>query len=571
MSKYTTTLNTTPPPNKIPRTIAQRRASSLLQQRRRRLRPLVQQPVKPVPATSVHRVSLPVMPHHYAKTDTVNAAGGKAFRKSPAFELLSLVFCALLSARKTPKFYESEASVISRLRALVQAQPLFAAQAALWARRVLGLRSISHAVAAMVCYYTKGQGLPWVRQFVQAVVFRPDDAIEVIAAYFHFFGNGKSIRKPGGKKGKRVPVTLPYPLKKGIASALSELDGYQLAKYQKTSQAISLVDVFNLVHPRPSAENGQAFRDFVRGELKNTDTWEARLSAAGGDRIKKEEAWCSLIEERKLGYLAALRNIRNILEQAPGAVDALLGFIRNPTAVARSLVLPFQFARAYKEVGSCGLPRATEAAAAIQAAVELSCKNIPVLPGRTLVALDESGSMGEPSNDSLPAGVGALFAAVLLKSQPGADYLSFSDTARYKNVNPTSPLFEVVTNIHRDWRRGSTNFHSIFTSARERYDNIIILSDGEGWVMGERWDQEAGAPTVARRQYEEKFKVLPFIVMFDLTGEKTMMFPEDSVAILSGFSDKVFTLLRELRRNPTALIDEVAATNFADVNEGDKE
>ena len=180
--------------------------------------------------------------------------------------------------------------------------------------------------------------------------------------------------------------------------------------------------------------------------------------------------------------------------------------------------------------------------------------------------------MGGTEKDGSAANVGSLFAAIVLKSQPGADFISFATSARYKEVGHAhSSLFTVVDNIRRGWTSGSTNFHSIFETARERYDNIIILSDNEGWTLGTGWQKEAGAPTTARRKYEQRHGALPFIVSFDLTGQQTMMFPEDSVAVLSGFSDKVFTLLRELRKNPGALIDEVGKTDFAAINEGDEE
>ncbi len=559
MSKFASALNVTPTrrPSSIPRTLAAAAAAANATTGRvvRKTTP------KPVPVVTA--------PHHYAAPTVVNEAGGLAYRKSDAFALLSLVFTTLLT-KKATKFYQSDASVLSRMQDLVRKNPFFAAQVAVWARRVLGLRSISHAVAAAVCYHTKGQGHPWVREFVEAVVFRPDDAIEIVAAYFAFYGGGKTIRKPNGRRGKKVPITLPYPLKKGLARALGKLDSYQLAKYQKADGNISLADVFNLVHPKPSAENAADFRAFIRGELKNVDTWEARLSAAGSDKLKKEEAWCSLFDERKLGYFAALRNTRNILEQAPGAVDALIRQLTNPVAVQRSLILPFQFVKGYKEVVASGLPRAAEAARAIEAAVETSIKNIPVLPGRTLICLDESGSMGARESEESPAGIGSLFAAIALKSQPGADFMAFSSTAQYVTVNTNAPLFQLTGEIRSKWRDGSTNFHAIFENAKAKYDNIIILSDQEGWTLGQSWDSQAGAPTSARRKYEQKFGVLPFIVTFDLQGAGSAMFPENSVAVLAGFSDKVFALLRELRKDPQALITEVSKTDFASINEADE-
>ena len=557
MSKFAASLNVTPTA-RTPRTLAAAAAAASAK------KPTVRRTATLTAGKTV------VAPHHYAKPDAVNEAGGFAFRKSAAFELVSLVFCALLN-RKAPKFYLSEASILSRMQTLVQKDPFFAAQVAVWARRVLGLRSITHALTAAVCYHTKGQGHPWVRQFVQSVIFRPDDAIEIIAAYFAFYGGNKTIRKPQGRRGKKVPITLPYPLKKGIAAALSGLDAYQLAKYQKSDGAISLADVFNLVHPRPTAENAAAFRAFIRGELKNTDTWEARLSAAGSDKLKKEEAWCSLFDERKLGYFAALRNTRNILEQAPGAVPKLIARLTDPVAVQRSLILPFQFVKGYKEVATCGLPKAAEAARAIEQAVETSLKNIPVLPGRTLVCLDESGSMGAREGEDSPAGIGSLFAAVVLKSQPNADFMAFSNNGHYEKIDTSRSLFQVTAEIRSKWHGGGTNFHTIFETANKAYDNIIILSDGEGWALGSSWDSQAGAPTSARRRYEQKHGILPFIVTFDLQGAGTAMFPENSVAVLAGFSDKVFALLRELRKDPQALVNEVRKVDFASINEAESD
>lgn len=515
--------------------------------------------------------AVPTAPHHHAVTDTVNAAGGLAFRKSNAFALITLVFNALLSKATADKYYESEAATIARLQTLVAEDPELGAKCAVFARRVLGLRSISHTVAAIVCHVTKGQGLPWVRPFVQSVVYRADDAIEITAAYFHLYAKGVSIRKASKRRGKKVPVTLPNPLKRGVADALEQLDGYALAKYKKSSAPVSLADLFNLYHPKPRPENAEAVAAFIKGELKNVDTWEARVSKAGPDKVKKEEAWCSLFEERKLGYFAMLRNLRNILEQAPGAVDHAIKFLKNKTAISKSLILPFQFLRAYREIEACGLPRAAEVALAIDEAMSIACQNIPVLPGRTLVALDESGSMGARDTDTSPAGRGSMFAAIVLKSQPGADFMAFSTNAQLQPMDTSSTLFGLTKAIRSRWQSGSTNFHAIFDTATAAYENIIIISDQEGWTLGKSWTSEMGAPTSARRRYEQRVKVLPFITVFDLAGAGEMMFPEDSVATLSGWSEKVFTLLRELRKDPAALVNEVRKIDFAAINEDDED
>ncbi len=566
MSKYTSALSVRSATKKkavagtIPRVIAKRTVSA--------------QPKVSSPAAT----PTIVMPHHYAKPDAVNAAGGLAFRKSHKFELLSAVFCSLLSTKTKDKFYESESELIARLKKLVKQNPYFAAQAAIWARRVLGLRTISHALTALVCGFTKGKGWTWVRPFVQSVIYRPDDATEITAAYFLFFSEKASIRKRGGN-GKKVPVTLPYPLKKGIAGALAGFDAYQLAKYRKSDQSVSLVDLFNLTHPKPRLENAAAFKDLVQGTLKNTDTWETLLSAAGTDKVKKEEVWCSLLEEKKLGYLAALKNARNIIEQAPGAVPALVKFLTNPAAVARSLVLPFQFVKAFEALQEAKKASTSQAQtcatasvqAAVEEAVELSVKNIPVLPGTTLITLDQSTSMGHVENLDSAAARGALFTAIALKSQPGADFMQFASSAKYRSIETANVgVFAIVEQIKKVWMQGSTNFHAMFECAGRKYDNIIILSDNEGWTLGKAWGTSMGAPTSSRRKYEQKFNTVPFIVLFDFQGYGQLMFPEDSVAVLAGFSDKLFALLAQLKRDPQALVHEVEQVNFAAINTADE-
>ena len=83
----------------------------------------------------------------------------------------------------------------------------------------------------------------------------------------------------------------------------------------------------------------------INGTLKSTDTWEAKLTKAGqkaeGEEDKmnlKADAWKELIESRKLPYFALLRNLRNIIEQAPGMVDQACEMLIEENLIKKSLV-----------------------------------------------------------------------------------------------------------------------------------------------------------------------------------------------------------------------------------------
>ena len=529
------------------------------------------------PVVSPVVVTTPPPPtHHTAVPDCRNEAGGLAFRKSEKLALLTLIFSTLM-AKGSSKFYESDKEVTDRLSELVKAVPEFAAKCAVFARRVLGMRSISHCVAAMVCRHTRGmtdpatqQGPKWVRQFVNAVIFRPDDALEIAAAYTHLY--------PEFRRAGKLLASMPGPMKRGMADALSTFGEYQLAKYANTGGKPKLVDLINMVHPRPSAETQEAVRALMTGKLKNTETWEAQLSAAGSDLGKKATIWFNLLTERKLGYFAALRNIRNILAQSPQSVDMLLALIRNENAIAKCLILPHQFLRTHKALcEASSLPRVREAISAVEFAMEFSCRSIPCLPGRTIVCLDGSGSMfntvvkGQNEESNLKAiDVASLFAATVLKSQPNAEFMEFASTAKVVSLQRGLSLPALGIAVRATASRGGTNFHRIFETLSGAYDNIIILSDGEGWDFGKDWNSQMGAPTTARRKYELKHGVNPFIALFDTSGAGSMMFPEDSVVTLAGVSDKVFTLLAELKKDRNALISLVEQTSFATVDDGDE-
>lgn len=459
---------------------------------------------------------------------TVNLAGGQAHAESAELALVSL----LLTSFASDKFYEKEGAERTRLRDLVsRVDPLFAARAAVYARREFGMRSISHLIAASLAPYLSG--LSWSAGFYDAIVHRVDDMLEIGALATQ---NGK----------------LTNAMKRGFAAAIGRFDDYQLAKYRGEGKAFKLVDLVNLVHPVPNDGNRAALTALVGGELKNEATWEAKLSTAGqteGDEATKAAAktgaWTELIESGRIGYFALLRNLRNILMQAPEMTDKACALLADSGRIKKSLVLPFRYMVAYDEVRAMPQSRETrKVLEALNTAVDLSCSNVPALDGDTLVVLDTSGSMGESDNRKSPAGIGALFSAVMLKAWK-CDMMSFSDQAQYVGYNPSNSTIGIMEAFR--FRSGGTNFHSIFQTARQKYDRIIILSDMQGWV-GSR------TPAAAFSEYKRRTGANPFVYSFDLQGYGTLQFPEKKVMALAGFSDKVFELMGLLEQEPQALI-----------------
>lgn len=451
------------------------------------------------------------------RTKTHNLAGGEAFIESPKLEFVSI----LLTSFVQDQFYRSEGGGIQRIVDLLNAIPdkKFAAKAALYARNEFGMRSVTHLVAAALAAQVKGE--EWTKAFFDKVIHRPDDMTEILAL----------VQKP-----------VPNALKKGFATALARFDEYQLAKYRREGSDVSLVDVVNLVHPK----NTEAIKKLVAGTLKSTETWEAKLSSSGKAESDEEKAelkgaaWKELIAEKKIGYFALLKNLRNIIQQAdPETIQKAFEMLQDEKLIKKSLVLPFRYLTAMEEIAKTNDAASRQTMVAISKALDIATANVPKLPGKTLVALDISSSMTGRVRE-----IASLFAAIILKAND-ADLIRFWDTASYQTINPLDSTTTIANSIAG--AQGGTNFHSVFEEANHAYDRIVILSDMQGWIGG-------GAPSQSVAEYKRRTGANPHIYSFDMAGYGTLQFPEPQVYALAGFSDKIFDIMKLLEQDKNALI-----------------
>jgi phage regulator Rha-like protein len=491
---------------------------------------------------------------------TTNLAGGPAFTQSWKEELVSI----LLTSMVQDQFYRSAQGGLDRLTTLVQgannADGPFVAKAALYARNEFGLRSITHIMAYMIGEGFKGN--TWTKRFFEKIVRRPDDMAEILGLVYQH-------KQP-----------IPNAMKKGFAAALQGLDMYQVGKYQMGGRNIKLVDIVNLVHPK----NTGAIHALVNGTL-NVKTWETELSAAGQQpadnrAAAKSKAWVDLLKDRRLGYMALLKNLRNIaqsvdLEQCyPTCAGTKTGMqmvveqLTDRKAIKKSLVFPFRFVTAYDEIAKAGLRTADSRMlmVAINDAAEVSLDNVPKFKGSTLVVMDQSGSMNTAVGTSTAAKVGGLFAAMLWKANVDCDVITFGTRANYVGEKMRqNSLMNLAENLGYS-NQGGTNFSYPFVLANRAYDRIIILSDMQGWMDSRTpFDSAVLAGYFVRGafyDYQKKFKCHPHLYSFDLCGYGSLQFPEDRVYLLAGFSDKILDVMSLLETDRNALIHKIEAVDL---------
>lgn len=467
----------------------------------------------------------------YGVKKVVNLAGGEAFKESRKLEAASLVLTSFMS----DQYYRTVGDAVYSVVSLVRSDPKFMAKAAVLARQEFGMRSITHVIAAEVAACCKGER--WTRPFFYKVVRRVDDMTEIVALYLSMYG------KP-----------LPNSLKDGLAKAFNKFNSYHLAKYRAEKKKVSLVDVVNLVHPVPTEENKDALKALVDGTLRSDDTWESMMTKVGQEAADEEtleqgksEVWAKLIEERKIGYFALLRNLRNIIVQSPESIDSACQMLIDPKLIRGSLVMPFRYTTAIEAIEEMSPNlKQSRVISFIEAAMEISLENVPELPGSTLIAVDCSGSMSGRVGK-----IASLFAAVLSKRNKEADVMIFDDDARYVFCSPEIGLYQTYRNIHRYHNSfGGTNFNSVFKRAERPYDNIVILSDMQSWM-------DYYSPVEPFNKYKERHNAAPIMFSFDLAGYGTLAFPEKSVYCLAGFHEKVFEIMALLRDDKNALVKAV--------------
>ncbi len=461
---------------------------------------------------------------------SVNLAGGKAVRiEDPTMELFNLSLTTFLKN----SFYEKGEDRIGRIRQCV-AQILeegtggveWLCQLAILLREQFHMRSVVHVILGELALQHKGNTPhAFTARTIAQTAKRPDDLSEILAY----------MKKRGAK-------SIPKQVKRGIRRGLLKFDRYQLAKYQMKGHDYSLVDLFNISHPNPEfvdSKTEAAWKELMEGKLKCEDTWESALSNAKDDAARRL-ALCDLIAENKLGYMALIRNLNNLMKYKvpPRIMSMALEKLTDPEEIANSRMMPFRYWNAYKNVK--GDPKVTNA---ISEAMDEACGNSDGMYGNTLIAIDSSGSMHNKGDehDTTPFEKACVLAAIILKNSPSGIHkvILYSDRVSIPVVSTNIPVANMVSQLEGAKIDGGTDTSLVFQHMRENnpglYKNVIILSDNESW---------GGDVMEAYKKLKADAKIDPKVYAIDIQGYGTLDITGENVVNISGWSDRIIDLMR---------------------------
>jgi 60 kDa SS-A/Ro ribonucleoprotein len=521
--------------------------------------------IKPKPKL-VEAVSIP-------KPNTKNRQGHEAYSLDSWLRLLTM----LNTLKLENQFYRSESETMKELKELVDTcakeDSYLVAQCIVYSRCVgEGMRSVNHLAASYLAPHCAG--MEWAKRFYSlwnkktqsgGTVFRPDDMAEIIACF-------SAMNK----------TKATNSMKRGFAAAIEKMDAYAILKYKS-----ALIDVINLVHPNPknssamvevNGEKVNVIDAVMKGLSVSADTWEVAQSDAGQEVAKavkagkidevqakeilkeaKAENWGALLTEGKLGILAALRNIRNMMNTVTKGqtFDTLCDLLSDGDAIRKGKIMPYQIDLANEVVSSeFSSAESRKISAALLKGYEAAVPNLSeMLPGRNLVIVDFSGSMSTQVVDpvrktryrSSCMDKAALIAATIAKAT-NADIIRFGDNAEHVHWNANSDVFSIAKAMKKDM--GCTNLGRAWQLAQasgKKYDRVFILSDNE-CNRGNSYSS-----------YMNYVKAVggPYVYSVDMAAYGTTQLAGDKVRYYYGYGYAMFDDIAKSEFNPNYHLDKV--------------
>lgn len=379
--------------------------------------------------------------------DSVNLAGGKAYeRTNKKQELISIV----LNSLNTNDLYYMDDKIYkyNLIEVLNKVNDLeFVAKLMVFARNEIGLRFVSKSLAD---YLMKNASS---KEFLSKALYksfvRPDDLTDLMAL----------------SDCKRV-----NSFKRAAKKALEKKwDIYQLKKYSGSKLKVKLKDIVKLVHPslkeyNKNFENSlDVFKDIIEDKLPNIETAQTLNASKVVYDIEKIQ---------KLGYMAMVKNICNILENCSDVkecVEFICNRLLNKNQIKNSKILPFRFYDAFKSLSKLNIDEfyILYIRKTLVKAMTLSSENLN-LKGKTALLLDESGSM-----DGRPFDYGKTLCASLMNENT-LIYLWADDCRLVDNTDP----YSFISNV--ECHGGGTYIEAPLKKLIEKQtfvDNIIVFTD----------------------------------------------------------------------------------------------
>jgi hypothetical protein len=436
-----------------------------------------------------------------------------------------------------------------------------------WLRNEMNIRLTPQVLLVIASRFDGTKSL--VRKYAPVIVKRPDEVKTCLLVHRFLFGmkslsNGLNLGlgdavSKFGERGLMKYDSVDFPKWKDVLCWIRRKAGWPLkpevAKYFITGSVVDAAKTPIIAARKELAKcvtfNAEA-KKLAKASLVN---WEVLLSQFKDD---KKDVWSFLIDEGLVGYMALLRNLRNILEARLGTdlIQKVSLKISGKDEVARSKQLPFRFLSALNAlkgaVRECDMADLNELSAAIELASNEACVNIPALPGVTAIFADNSQSMvsnkvSEKSTVSCRE-VSNVLCGIVAKVAERPYVVAFGTDVgpvKYTKNDTVLGIAEKVANTNIGGC--ATNGHRCIEWLMANNimpDRVIFLSDMQMWNAGGLGQEGCLADAWAKYLKQGGKAKETWLHTVHVNGYGDSVVDEGGrVNLVAGFSEKVFTML----------------------------
>lgn len=492
-----------------------------------------------------------------------NHAGGKAFVKSDEQALVQYVMTGTFN----DTFYVTGESQLTEVLARANQVPdEFLAKLAIYGRE----KGLMKDMPALLCALLVARG----SAHSEAVFKRVIDNARMLRNFVQMLRSGVVGRKSLGSRAKRL-----------VKGFIASLNDYALWEASVGNDP-SLVDVMKLAHPKAKDERRNALYAYVMGKPVDAALlpdfirdYEAFLS--GKSKAAPLRAPFQKLTALPLGtedWMRIATNARWSMTRMNLNTFARHGVLRNPQMVSmiaerladreqilKARAFPYQLMTAMLNIGE-EVP--CEIRAALEKAMEVALENVPAIDGELVLAIDVSGSMGDPvtgrqagaSSKVSCLDAAALIGAALRAKNRSAKILAFEYGCREVVVPQDCKVMTIAQKI-KAYHGGGTNCGSVIQYMLDhgiKVNNLILVSDNESWADGYRSDL-----STLWAKYKRECAPEARMINLDITpNQYSVNEKRADTLMVGGFSDDVFAVMKAFLAGDADQVDAVKAVEI---------
>ncbi|MEG1114563.1 MAG: RNA-binding protein [Janthinobacterium sp.] len=497
-----------------------------------------------------------------------NAEGAPAYALTPRHQLAQYAATGCLNTT----FYASAEAQLATVLELCQAvDPAFIAQTAVYCRERGYMKDMPALLVAVLAVQGAAQFAPAFRRVIN---------------------NGKMLRNfvqimRSGAVGRKSLGSRPKKLVQAWLNTASE----QALLAAAVGNAPSLADVVKMVHPKPQQAWREAFFAWLIGKPYDAEALPSVLAAFEAYKADPSQAipevpfqmltalslsaqdWAQIARQGSWQMVRMNLNTfgRHGVYAIAGMPELIAAKLRDPEAIGRARVFPYQLLSAYLAAGESVPPIVRDA---LEAALEIALANVPRIAGRVVVCPDVSGSMSSPVSGFRGSAtssvrcidVAALVAAAMLRKNPDAMLLPFEHSVVTCGLAADDSVMSNAARLAAIGGGGTNCSAPLLrmNSKKELADLVIYVSDNESWIDARR---SGATATMGQWKVFKQRNPQAKLVCIDIAPHATTQAMEcEDILNIGGFSDDVFKIIAAFaagQLDPAHWVGEIAAIDIA--------